>query len=181
MSHLQDKCYSILRNTKGLGYIVKCYSTQTHDSGFFNILIQSARFHPHQILNEIKTFLETFYRSVILSKKFKQEFYKVLKSIQNYFMPDGQTATSLSLINWNSIKKGDTSINLRHLQFKSLRRLTPKKFKDFYSRMFFNRSSMKVLSAVLYGKGKVTKLDVDCDISYYSIDPIDSKLDSACT
>ena len=181
MSHLQDMCYSILRTVKGLGYIVKCYSSQTHDSGFFSILVQSAGFHPHQIIKEIKKFLETFYHSVILSKEFEQKFYKVLKSTQNYFMPGSQTATDMSLRNWNSIIKGNTSLNLRHLRYKSLRTLTHEKFKDFYSRTFLNRSSMKVLSTVLYGKGKITKLDVDCDISYYSIHPIDSKLESACT
>ena len=165
----------------GLGYVVKCYSSHAHDSGYFNIVIQSVKFHPHLILTKIKEFLETFYYSVILSREFKQTFYIALESARNYLMPNHETGNDVSLRIWNGIKNGNSSYNPRLFQYESLHKVTPRKFKQFYFRMFLNVSSIKVLSTVMYGKGKITKLDVDCDISYYSIDPIDSQLDTACT
>ena len=174
-------CYSQLRTVEGLGYVVFCSSSQKHDSGFFNILVQSAKFHPEVILSSIMEFFESFYDSVILSNKFEQIFYIALESAERYLTPHHETATDISWRIWNTVKHGNSSYSLLPLQYKYLHKVTPEKFKDFYFRMFLNQSSMKVLSAVMYGKNKIIDFNFDCDISYYSIDPIDSKLDSACT
>jgi len=176
----QEECYSRLRLVDNLGYIVQCYFSQTHDSGFYNIIVQSAKCHPYQIITSIKKFLNSFYEAVINSNKLKERFSIALKSAKDFLKSSHESQAELSFRVWKGIAKGNLTYNPRLLQFKSIDRVTIKRFQHFYHDMFLDQLSMKVLTAIIYGEGRKTEVNADCEIVYHKIHPTLSELDSAC-
>ena len=54
------------------------------------------------------------------------------------------------------------------------------KYKELFYKYLINESTRRMLTIVVYGKGKVTKLNVDCNISSDKIDQTKLDLHHAC-
>ena len=169
----QKECFTELRIFKGLGYTVHCISTVRKDSGDFSVVVESVKFHPNYVIDSIHDFLKNMYHQ--LSKIISPSFLQALSSITS---PKGKTSQEF----WEDVKNNDfKSATSRKIDIaKVAGKINFDEYKKLFHKYFITESTRRMLTIVAYGKGKPTKLKVDCNISSDKIDQTKLDLDHAC-
>ena len=170
-----------MRTFKGLGYVVRCLSNSRGKySGDFSVIVESAKFHPNYVIDSIHDFLKNMYHQI--SKIISPSFFKstvnafsrtIIKALQK-----GKTSEEF----WEGVKIKDftsATLNELHLE-KESRKMNFDNYKQLFYKYFINESTRRMLTIVAYGKGRATKLNVDCNISSDKIDQTKLDLDHAC-
>ena len=177
---IQEQCFTQLRTFKGLGYIVHCFSNKMKDSGDFSVVVESAKFHPNYVIDSIHDFLINMYHQI--SKIITPSFFET-------------TVQSFSLTIMQAVQKGKTSkefwegVTIKDFQSAALhdldlveeaQKMNFDDYKELFYKYFINESTRRMLTIVANGKGRATKLNVDCNISLDKIDQTKLDLYHAC-
>ena len=155
-----------MRTLKGLGYVVHCASAIRKDSGDFSVVVESIKFHPNYVIDSIHDFLLTMY--YFIKRKIRiTYFYVGILNIQS-IIPEGNNFQEF----WEHVKIKDFKYAATHKEdiFKQGKKMDAEKYIQLFKQYFINESTRRMLTIVLYGKGKKPKLKVDCNISSDKID-----------
>ena len=171
------ECFRQLRTLKGLGYSVYCHSLSRKDSGDFSVTVQSVKFHPNYVIDTIHDFLKNMYHHI--STKMSQSLFMSARlALSSLTLPERMSSRTF----WESVQIKDFKSDYSRLEdvFKVAGEMNFDKYKELFYKYFINESTRRMLTIVVYGKGKVTKLNVDCNISSYRIDQTKLDLHHAC-
>lgn len=116
-----------------------------------------------------------------MSAQFEEHFSDVVDVLAQSLSKKEQSFPNIANRVWSEILSGDPHFNLRQQQLGALNGVLMKSFQDFYYKIILNEDIRKKLTVVVYGRGKETKLDVDCDILYDQIDQTGTDLKSTCS
>ena len=165
-----------MRTLKGLGYVVHCTSAIRKDSGDFSVIVESIKFHPNYVIDSIHDFLINMY--YFIKKKIPiTDFYLGILNIPS-ILPEGNNFQEF----WEHVKMKDFKYAASHKKdlLKEAQKLDFEKYTQLFKQYFINESTRRMLTIVLYGKGKEPKLKVDCNISSDKIDWTKLDIDHAC-
>ena len=165
-----------MRTLKGLGYIVHCISAVRKDSGDFSVIVESVKFPPNYVIDSIHDFLKNMYYQI--NKKINPSFFEITVQSLPSILPEGKTSKEF----WDNVKNKDFIYATSHKGnlVKEAHKMNFDKYKQLFYKYLINESTRRMLTIVAYGKGKATKLKVDCNISSDKIDQTKLDLDHAC-
>ena len=156
-----------------------CFLRTNANIGYFNVYVLSETHAPDKLLQSVNTFLYEHFQEEILSKSFKTRFSAKKDYIKNKII-------SKKYVNhidvdsvWFNIMSGNPHFKLYRNQYKVLKFITLKRFQEFYYRLILDQNLRKKLIVVVYGHGKKTVLNVDCNIKLDNVPPT-LDLASAC-
>ena len=110
---------------------------------------------------------------------FKVWFMKTVQDLSNNLQhKDGNHFNKDKIWRQIFMKLYHHNLNLQVVEL--LDKINLRSFKNFYVEHFLNRRRRRKLVIVVYGHGKDTSLNVDCNILFNRISQIQNTLDTAC-
>ncbi len=169
-----------MRTKECLGYFVICFFNYHTEGGSFDIIVQSQKCHPNQIIASIHDFLRNVYEETIATKQFEQVFSEIKVSVEKKIKSSMVTVSETFKKFWKGVQKGDLHYNEPKQQLQALSEINYLHFRSLYYSGVLDATTRKILTIVLYRENHKVKLNVDCLIQYHLINQSIKTLESSC-
>jgi len=163
-----------------LGYYAECYIEVISNIGSFAVAVQSEKFPPDVLLKSVNHFLKNTYNYLIMSPSFKNRFKDAVNVLKTSLSDEEKSHERLTDHTWGQIISAKYQFDIKEQKLHLLKEISVETFQTLYYKNILNERERRKLTVVVYGEGKETKLNVDCEIIFDKIDQTKTDLSSSC-